>query len=440
VALLTISEAAIKSGFSAELLESLATRCPKPREHRVLQTSQIGGDVYIDDGELDDYLIYLRSPWPVSKGAGRPRVPDAIARDVREECHHACAICGDMNNGEVAHIDPVADTLNNSPDNLLLLCPNHHTEYDYGYKVSSNLTREIVLATKTTKRASRRRMLQYEGNVAGMLRSIVQRIRKLDSDARAEEDDGLRTTYVTELEALLRAVPELAHAAQEAAAKDEHFATEEAALVKVAPKLFAATQGIATASTNPQTAAASVISASADLIDLDEVDCPHCGGAGTTGLIGNYCAFCGGSQVVSTSKADGYDRKAIDEVECPHCGGDGTTGMAGNICAFCGGSQVVSTTKADGYDRKAIDEVECPHCGGDGTTGLAGNYCAFCKGSQVVSASKADGYDPVEIDEVGCPRCGGSGTKGFVGDVCKLCRGKTVVTTVVADAYTEKYG
>jgi hypothetical protein len=397
MALLTISEAAIKSGFSVELLESLATRCPKPREGRVLQTSQIGDDVYTDDTELDDYLIYLRSPWPVSKGGGRPRVPDAIARDVSEECHHACAICGDMNNGEVAHIDPVADTLNNSPDNLLLLCPNHHTEYDYGYKVSSNVPREVVLAAKTTKRASRRRMLQYEGNVAGMLRSIVQRIRKLDSDARAEEDEGLRTTYVTELEALLRAVPGLTNAAQEAAAKDEHFAAEEAALVKVAPKLFAATQGIATASTSPQAAAASVISASADLIDLDEVDCPHCGGVGTIGLVGSYCAFCKGSQVVSTSRADSYDPAEIDEVACPRCGGAGTTGLAGDICAFCGGSQVVST-------------------------------------------SRADSYDPAEIDEVACPRCGGSGTTGLVGDVCKLCRGKTVVTTVVADAYTEKYG
>jgi hypothetical protein len=63
-------------------------------------------------------------------------VPDAIARDVRdvrEECHQCCAICGDMNNGEVAHIDPVTDTLDNSPDNLLFLCPNHHTQYHYGH-------------------------------------------------------------------------------------------------------------------------------------------------------------------------------------------------------------------------------------------------------------------------------------------------------------------
>ena len=42
-----------------------------------------------------------------------------------------------MDSGEVAHIDAVADTLNNSPDNLIYLCPNHHTKYDLGYKPSS---------------------------------------------------------------------------------------------------------------------------------------------------------------------------------------------------------------------------------------------------------------------------------------------------------------
>jgi len=108
--LLTISEAAIASGFSIELLDSLTKGCSKSGQTRVLKAKAMDGDVYIDDRELQAYLIYLREPWPLPASGTRPRVPDAIARDVREECHQSCAICGDMNHGELAHIDPVAET------------------------------------------------------------------------------------------------------------------------------------------------------------------------------------------------------------------------------------------------------------------------------------------------------------------------------------------
>ena len=63
--LLTISESAIESGFSVELLEALMKRCPKPGDDRVLAAKRMDDTIYIDDRELQGYLIYLREPWPL---------------------------------------------------------------------------------------------------------------------------------------------------------------------------------------------------------------------------------------------------------------------------------------------------------------------------------------------------------------------------------------
>lgn len=56
-------------------------------------------------------------------------------RDRNQEC----AICGYKNHTEACHIKPVRDFLDtelvkviNHPDNLVLLCPNHHWELDNG--------------------------------------------------------------------------------------------------------------------------------------------------------------------------------------------------------------------------------------------------------------------------------------------------------------------
>ena len=103
-----------------------------------------------DEAELLNYQKYLNEPWPRAKEK-RPSIPDAIMKDIREESHRCCAVCGDANHGEVAHIIAVAETLNNSPDNLIFLCPNHHTEYDLGFKPSSNVTLETIQAAKLIK-------------------------------------------------------------------------------------------------------------------------------------------------------------------------------------------------------------------------------------------------------------------------------------------------
>jgi hypothetical protein len=144
-------DAALKLGYSIELIEYFIRKCPKKGDTRTLPATTSSAGTLIDEDELLSYQRYLNQPWPKGKD-GRPYIPTAVRNDIKQESHHACAICGLMDNGEVAHIHDVSETLNNSPDNLILLCPNHHSKYDYGFKPSSNVNIEEVEAAKRLKR------------------------------------------------------------------------------------------------------------------------------------------------------------------------------------------------------------------------------------------------------------------------------------------------
>ena len=63
----------------------------------------------------------------------REHIPSEVRRPVLVEAGHRCAIptCG-ATTTEVAHIVPWAKTQDNSPQNLIALCPNCHTRYDCG--------------------------------------------------------------------------------------------------------------------------------------------------------------------------------------------------------------------------------------------------------------------------------------------------------------------
>ena len=438
MSLKTTTEAAIYLGWSRELVVKLTERSPKSGEDRKLPTKDVEGATYFAEADLDGYRDYLASAWPKTGKASRPHLPDYIKDDVKAECHYQCAICGLMDNGEVAHIEAVKDALNNSPDNLIFLCPNHHTAYDYGFKVSSNVTAEVVRAAKTVKRSSRRRMLKFEAHTEEVLRTVLSLVKKAEQQAAAAEPE-LREVYTAEISGLLRSIPDLVQAAQADAGRDGELTSAQKVLAEKATALTKAASMAAGKSSDQKTvrsAARSVVDISSQLLlDLDEVDCPHCHGSGQTGLVGHLCAYCKGSCVVSEEQVEDYDPDDIDEVECPHCHGQGQTGLVGDLCGYCGGSCVVSREESEAYRPDALDEVDCPHCGGSGQTGLAGDFCGFCKGSCVVSRDAASEYDREDLDEVDCPHCHGSGQTGLAGDLCAYCKGSCKVTAESASEY-----
>jgi uncharacterized Zn-finger protein len=439
MALLSKIEAAIALGISVELLDHFTKKCPKPHGSRKLISTLVENQEMFTENEIQLFNDFLNEPWPLPPSGNRPYIPSAIIEDVKQESHMACAICGHMDNGEVAHIVAVSSSLNNSPSNLLLLCPNHHTKYDLGFKPASNISFEVIKAAKLVKRNSRVRMLQAEANVTRLLRSLYGVLKSLEGKLNAADADSLTAKiYLTESTNVLGIISKLAVMAQSSADTSAGLDAASKLLVEKAPTLakLTAPNFKQAPDTSVRSAAASVLEVGHEIFsDIDEVDCPHCAGRGVTGLSGDYCDYCRGSQVVTAAKADRYDPDDIDEVDCPHCGGSGLSGLAGEYCSFCKGSQMVTHAKAEDYKHNHIDEVDCPHCGGSGLAGLAGDFCSFCKGSQTVTQVKAKDYNPDDLDEVDCPHCGGSGQTGLAGDYCSFCRGSQTVTQVKAKDY-----
>lgn len=361
MALLTRVEAAIALGISVELLEAFVAECAKPNGNRRLQATSAGGLQFFSEDELHDFIEHLNAPWPLPPAGGRPAIPEALTRDVRQESNQVCAICGRMDNVEIAHIEAVASTINNSPGNLVLLCPNHHAKYDHGYKPASDVTGELTRAAKAVKRRSRARVMRCGADVTKALRATIRLLGTIEEGLEQAEASSVKgEVLVTEARSLLESVPRLVSSISASPRKDAD-ADVFRLLTKEAPELMRL------ASVDFRTATDAVVrsavvgvvnAASGVLIDLDEVDCPHCGGTGTRGLVGDFCSYCRGAQVVTESQATIYEFDAIDEVPCPHCGGRGLFGVGGHLCAYCRGSQVMPRARADAYIKDAMDEVE----------------------------------------------------------------------------------
>lgn len=66
----------------------------------------------------------------------RPKIPTPLRREVLEEAGYACAIpvCR-IATVEIAHIEPWSKVKEHTFDNLIALCPNHHTLYDVEKKI-----------------------------------------------------------------------------------------------------------------------------------------------------------------------------------------------------------------------------------------------------------------------------------------------------------------
>ena len=274
--LLSIVESARKLGWSVELLKYLTANCPKHGETRKVQFKKIGDNIFIEESDLLAYQRYLNEPWPIPDGQKRPPMRDAIADDVKAESHYECAICGRGDHNEIAHINAVAHCASNSPDNLIFLCPNHHTAYDFGFKRANNVNVEAIEAAKLVKRESRRRALRYEANAAKAMLQLVQQVKKLEEKLKTVEDDQIRQVNMTEMKSLLALIPKTSEEAAAQARKDQDYTASEAAMVKLAPNL-AALAGSASKNDSDQKirrSAVEVVEASSKaLFDLNEVDC-----------------------------------------------------------------------------------------------------------------------------------------------------------------------
>jgi hypothetical protein len=70
----------------------------------------------------------------------RPDIPESIKRQVRQECHFGCVLCG-MPFFQYDHISEYANNPIHEASNLALLCPNHHASKTTG-KLSAERIRQ----------------------------------------------------------------------------------------------------------------------------------------------------------------------------------------------------------------------------------------------------------------------------------------------------------
>ncbi|PHA58718.1 hypothetical protein COF07_10260 [Bacillus wiedmannii] len=466
---LNILETAMLMQVGVELVEYFMKHCPKRGELTTLPYYIKNDDSYFERDKVISFMNYLSKPWPRSPKGQRPHIPERIKEDIKRESFYACAICGDMNHGEIAHIEPVSVYPNNSPYNLIYLCPNHHTQYDYGYKLSTNITIEEVKQVKSIKQSARKRILRYEANATMKLTQLINIIHEVKDKMEEESNSTLQQVYLTESKQLLKGISSVTKEALKQARKDQEATPIDKFINTKAPYIsdIIGTLEQSDSKVHTEKIISEILNQSEEIIiDLDEEECPHCYGYGIRGLNGKICTYCDSVGYVTREKKGNYDRTKFNEVDCPHCYGKGFTGLVFDLCIYCKGDQVVTSEKAEVYDFeevgidfcpacegngiigingtlctfcggslflpketvKQFDEKKdlgkpCPHCDGRGTTGLNNKTCIFCKGDSLITQEKAASYDINDIDEVECPHCNGSGTQGLNGVLCSYCNG-----------------
>lgn len=111
-------------------------------EHRVTKS--------IDEFDLEHSLNHDKENKDAEVDISKIRKLDiTISRQLKEVYAYSCQICGEQagrNYGlkvaEAHHLLPYSETLNNSPENIVILCPNHHKvlhrakpQYDFEKKL-----------------------------------------------------------------------------------------------------------------------------------------------------------------------------------------------------------------------------------------------------------------------------------------------------------------
>lgn len=128
---LSLKEAAHRLRMTVKLLLWFKSYSPKGdgRKLRIVNES-------VEQAELDSFNEYLLQPWP-------DRYPPAeIVREIARESRGLCGLCrSPWDLDEVAHIDRKDKEVayySQHPSNLISLCPNCHTRYDRGDKLSND--------------------------------------------------------------------------------------------------------------------------------------------------------------------------------------------------------------------------------------------------------------------------------------------------------------
>ncbi|WP_205910403.1 zinc finger domain-containing protein [Rhizobium sp. FKL33] len=410
-------EAAALVGMSPRLLRWLAKYAPKQEVSRKLKIRKDGERIFVQRSELLGFDDWLKLPWPSKKDA-RPPVPNGIQREIKEEASGECAIC--LKNGnscEAAHINPVAKSKNNHPENLIWLCANHHTKFDHGGYGPSADAKDFVVSFKQSLTYYRRGLWQFQAEVTGQLFTMLKACDSLNAQLAAAK--------TPEQVAAVKSLAKKAVVEVGKLAPTSKHDPDYAAFVAMKPQFDA----LAGSSTKSKHVGATLKLASDMKTEFARragyEACPLCKGNG------HYkhedCPACGGEGELKAYEIRELDLDRYGDVSCPLCKGKGA--FNGDDCPACDGEGQMERRFADQVDPREWDEVSCNLC--EGTGKWKHGACPVCDGSGKLERHQRDQVDIREYALVDCPLCKGKGT--FRGEDCPECHGEQQMERRYAD-------
>lgn len=403
-------EAALRLSMSPELLEYFTATPAKAKDPRKLKCDEVNGQRRYYADELDAYDAYLAEPWPKSGKASRPHMPEKLRLEIKLEAHCGCAICGYSTNGEAAHIEPVAKTLSHHPKNLIWLCPNHHSEFDLGFR-PRDVDLPTVRAVKKQLVNRRRRLWQMELAASTPLLQIIAQVEEMKAFLATAEytlAHGPASAFMIDDITNLQAT-----AAKVVSADASKIALAAAPLTKLAQKIVAIAPTAASADEVVETASKA---RDVYLEEIGHITCPVCTGDGS--YDGDTCPACDGEGSVDEVRTRYVDWSEFYLVACPLCEGEGR--HAGATCPACDGERKMQRRYAEQVEVRGYDIVPCPLC--EGTRHHEGAPCPECGGEGEMPRYVADQVDLTDYDQTECPACEGARVRE--GERCDVCDGQ----------------
>jgi len=356
---LNMFEAAILLKMSPNLLGWFTSYSPKFKEKRKLAHVDYKDEIfYFDKLELLDFDKYLSMPWPAKKDDQRPSVPSGIEDEIKSESKFRCVICNHVS-GQVAHIDPVHNSKNNHPHNLIYLCPNCHDLYDKKKTITKHQIRKLKNDLLQTKIVIWKSYILLIDSVSSLIKELEKVTHETFDNKELQKDTVSELLYEIKQ-----------HASKEFSThpsdikkhgKENIFAGYKKRVseiidedVDVEEKLF--------------TERHSYISESG------KAECPLCNG---TGVHNEWeCPICRGVGTVDQEAINEIDLTPFEQEECPLCEGSGAHNE--RECPVCRGGGTVDQEAINEIDLTMFEQVECPLCNGTGSDNE--RECRGCRG------------------------------------------------------------
>jgi len=408
-------EAATITMMSPTLLKWLTSHAPKSGVSRKLKIARTEKDrTFYDRKEVAAFDSWLKQPWPRKDGK-RPSIPSAIRKEIRVEANGACVIChGHKDTCEAAHIDPVAKTDNNHPENLVWLCSNHHTAYDKGLFGPKVGEADFVASLKEVLRRYKVMQWRMQADLAITALTALENCALLRKQlAAAKTEEQIKAVEVVAQDVLDK-LPSLAPISTE----DPRYAGYQAVRLKI-NKLARSRKPIRQRLTSASEVRQEYVAA------LGMVACPLCNATGKHA--GEDCPVCCGDREVEKSDVAKINLDQFRYVTCSICEGDGL--HDGEVCPACGGDGEMERRFADRVDPSDYSKVNCPVC--DGSRKYLGDDCQACDAEGEMDRRHADQIDVGEYQIVDCPLCEGLGM--YENSDCPECRGERTMQRRFAD-------